>query len=125
LGYRASSSEYAFDVRRDPSGAAGTVYFYQDVTVQANTNYTAVAYGSPVGVSWALQITDTSGNIVSQATTAGGTSSAALFAATSVNSMAKTTLRIRFATTETNTMYLRYVALYEGYWPAGSIGFPN
>lgn len=125
LAYRASGSEYAFDVRRDSSGAAGTVYFYQDVTVQQGTNYTAVAYGFPSGVSWALQITDTSSNIVSQATTASGTSGAGLFAATSVNSLTKTTLRIRFATTETNTMYLRYVALYEGYWPAGSIGFPN
>tara|TARA_R110000868_G_scaffold106180_1_gene291317 strand:+ start:723 stop:2747 length:2025 start_codon:yes stop_codon:yes gene_type:complete len=125
VGYRASTSQYAFDVRRDSSGSAGTVYFYQDVTVETNTVYTAVAFGVPVGVTWALQITDTSGNIVSQATTASGVTTSYLFAATTCNSNAKTTLRIRFATTETNTMYLRYVALYEGYWPAGSIGYPN
>jgi hypothetical protein len=124
-GYRASGSEYAFDVRRDSSGSAGTVYFYQDVTVETNTVYTAVAFGSPVNVAWEIQICDTSNNVLATAKTLSGTASQQLCAAVSCNSNALTTLRIRFATSSTNTGYLRYVALYEGYWPVASIGFPN
>jgi hypothetical protein len=124
-GYRASGSQYAFDVRRDGSGSAGTVYFYQDVTVEANTDYTAVAFGSPVNIAWELQLCDTSNNVLATAKITSGTASQQLCAAVSCNSNALTTLRIRFATSSTSTGYLRYVAMYEGYWPVASIGFPN
>ena len=122
-GYRASGSQYAFDVRFDSSGSAGTVYFYQDVTVEANTVYTAVAFGSPTNVAWELQICDTSNNVLSTAKIINGTPSDLLLTAVSCNSNALTTLRVRFATSDANTGYFRYVAMYEGYWPVGSIGY--
>jgi hypothetical protein len=123
--YRASGSQYRFDVRRDATGSAGTVYFYQDITVQANTTYTVVAFGKPTGTSWSLEICNTSNTVLATAATATGTASAPLFAAVSCNSQALTTLRVRFATSDTNTNYMYYVAMYEGYWPVGSIGYPN
>lgn len=123
--YDASGSTYLFDVRRDPAGNNGSVYFYQDITVEANGVYTVVALGGSNNTNWEIQICDTSNNVLARAIAQNYTVGSKIFATVSCNSKTLTTLRVRFITSDTNTGYMSYLAMYEGYWPALSIGYPN
>ena len=123
FAYNSASSSYKFCIRGQSGG--GNIYAYQDVPVEKNMVYTAVALVYSGAAYFGLEITDTSGNVMAKSATTQVSSSGLYMCSASCDSLNNSVIRIRIVNYagETNQKFFHFVALYEGLFSCGDIGY--